>query len=361
MDFRPLGTTGTVVSRIALGTMYFGNETPEDEALQILDTFVDSGANLIDTSNVYVGGESQRIVGRWLASRPAEVTDRVVLATKGRFSINTDVNGPGLSRRNLGRSLDESLRDLGRENIDLYQLHAWDPLTPVEETLGFLDDAVRAGKITYVGLSNFTGWQTQLIVSTARAMGAPVPVSLQVQYSLLSREVEWEMVPAAEHNGLSVLPWSPLAGGLLSGKYTRGSTAPRDTRAGGDDQLYRWQTADYVSTDRAWTIIDTVRSVAAAAGLTPSQVAIGWLTNRDTVLAPIFGARTVEQLRDNLGAAEVQLDSEAIALLDQVSFPTPPNTYPYGQFGISQRDRNPENRNVLMDLVAAGSDDPLKS
>lgn len=227
MRYRKLGHSGIVVSKLGLGTMYFGAETPQDDALAIMDAYAEAGGNLIDTSNVYAGGESEAIVGRWIASRPRDVIERVLFTTKGRFGDDSiDPNGAGLSRRGLHRSLDASLRRLGRETIDLYQLHASDMHTPVEETLAFLDDAVRAGKIHYVGTSNFTGWQIQLLVSTARAMGAPVPISLQQQYSLLSRESEYEMVPAAMHNGLGLLPWSPLAGGFLTGKYQRGIKPP---------------------------------------------------------------------------------------------------------------------------------------
>lgn len=209
MEYRKLGNTGTAVSRIALGTMYFGVQTPEDEAFALLDAFVDADGNLVDTSNVYGGGRSEEIIGRWFASRPSDVTDRVVLATKGRYGTGTDVNSLGSTRRQLRRSLDASLRRLGRDHVDLYQIHAWDPLTPIEETLSFLDDAVHAGKINYVGLSNFTGWQLQLTLSTAQQMGTHAPVSLQQQYSLLSRESEYEVIPAALHNQVSLLPWSP--------------------------------------------------------------------------------------------------------------------------------------------------------
>ena len=179
MEYRKLGNTGIAVSNLTLGTMYFGSETSEEEAFALLDAFMEAGGNLVDTANVYVGGVAEEIVGRWLASRPREVTDRVVLATKGRGSTGPDVNDLGLSRRHLDRALTASLRRLGVETIDLYQLHAWDPLTPVEETLSFLDTAVRAGKSHYVGLSHFTGWQLQLMVSTARAMGCQVPETLQ--------------------------------------------------------------------------------------------------------------------------------------------------------------------------------------
>jgi aryl-alcohol dehydrogenase-like predicted oxidoreductase len=358
MEYRKLGNTGLAVSTLALGTMYFGAETAESEAFAILDTFVEAGGNLVDTSNVYVGGAVEEILGRWFASRPREVTDRVVLATKGRFSTDPDVNGAGLSRRGLTRSLDASLRRLGREVIDLYQLHAWDPLTPVEETLAFLDAAVQAGKVHYVGLSNFTGWQTQLMVSTARQMGVSLPVTLQQQYSLLSRESEWEVVPAALHNGIGLLPWSPLAGGFLAGKYARGTTPAADTRAGSANPLYQWVSAEYAASDRNWATIDAVVRIAREIGATPAQVALRWVANRPSVVAPIVGARTVGQLRENLGAVGLRLDAVATAALDAVSTPQS-GGYPYGAFGSGQRARSVDGGQGLHALVAEGSDAPL--
>jgi aryl-alcohol dehydrogenase-like predicted oxidoreductase len=358
MEYRQLGPTGTVVSRLALGTMYFGKETSQDEAFAIIDAFLDAGGNLIDTSNVYVGGVSQQIVGRWFASRPSHVTERVVMASKGRFATTSEPNGPGLSRRSLARSLDSSLRALGRDTIDLYQLHAWDPLTPVEETLAFLDDAVRAGKIHYTGLSNFTGWQTQLMVSTARQMGVEVPATLQVQYSLLSRDVELEVVPAALHNGLSVLPWSPLAGGLLSGKYLRGEPPAPGTRAGSDNPLYQWATNRYLETGRGWDTIDVLTQIAQETGATPAQVALSWTADQPGVVAPVVGARSAEQIIENLGAADLHLDQDARTALDEVSRPQPA-TYPYGAFGIGQRARELDGSDDLAALVAEGSDQPL--
>ena len=240
MEYRRLGESGTVVSRLALGSMYFGGETSETDAFGIMDAYVEAGGNLIDTANVYMGGQSEAIVGKWFAARPSEMTDRVVLTTKGRHSTHAGPNAAGLSRRGLQRLLDESLANLGRERIDLYQLHSWDPLTPPEETLRFLDAAVRAGKIHYVGLSNFTGWQLQLFVSTAREFGLEIPITLQQQYSLLSRENEWEVIPAALHNRIGLLPWSPLAGGFLAGKYQRGARPASGTRAGSEKPLYQW-------------------------------------------------------------------------------------------------------------------------
>jgi aryl-alcohol dehydrogenase (NADP+) len=358
MQYKKLGNTGTAVSTIALGTMNFGVQTPENEAFAILDRFIEAGGNLVDTSNVYVGGKVEELLGRWLASRPRDVTDRVVMATKGRFSPDRDINAPGLSRRALTRALEGSLRRLGRENVDLYQVHAWDPLTPVEETLSFVDDAVRSGKIHYFGLSNFLGWQLQLIASTARAMGAPLPVTLQQQYSLLSRESEWEVIPAAIHNQISLLPWSPLAGGFLSGKYRRGGKPAADTRAGSDNKLYQWTSSEYAESDRNWATIETVVRIAKEIGATPSAVALSWAANKPSVVSPIMGARDLKQLEDNLAAVNLQLDAAAMAALDAVSAPQS-GGYPYGGFGSAQRARSLDNSDSLMNLVGDGSRAPL--
>jgi aryl-alcohol dehydrogenase-like predicted oxidoreductase len=357
MDHRTLGSTGTAVSTIALGTMDFGSLTPEDDAHAILDAYLDAGGNFVDTSNVYNGGLVEEILGRWFATRPGDVTDRVVLTTKGRFSPDPDVNAVGSSRRGLRRSLDGSLRRLRRDHVDLYQLHAWDPITPIEETLAFLDDAVHAGKVNHIGLSNFTGWQLQLTVSTAQQMGVALPVTIQQQYSLLSRESEWEVIPAALHNGVGVLPWSPLAGGFLAGKYRRGAAPGADTRAGSGNPLYQWVSAEYADADRNWAVIDAVVGIAQEIGATPAQVALSWLADRPAVVAPITSARTVEHLTENLGASGLHLDATATSTLDQLSAPRP-GGYPYGAFGSAQRSRNLEGRDSLVDLIAAGSDTP---
>ena len=227
MKYRKLASTGTSVSNLALGAMEFGTKVDEGDSFAILDRFVEAGGNLIDTANVYGGGTSEELLGRWFASRPADITERVVLATKARFGTGPDVNEAGTGRRNLDRALTASLRRLGLEKIDLYQMHGWDPLTPIEETLGFLDDAVHAGKIHYIGLSNFTGWQLQLTLSTAAALGLQLPVTLQQQYSLVCRENEYEVIPAALHNDIGLLPWSPLASGFLTGKYEQDAKPPQ--------------------------------------------------------------------------------------------------------------------------------------
>jgi aryl-alcohol dehydrogenase-like predicted oxidoreductase len=240
VEYRTLGHSGCAVSNLALGTMTFGVEAGESEAHRQLDRFLEAGGTLVDTANTYGTGSSEEIIGRWFASRPAEVTGRVVLATKGRFPLDDAPNGSGLSARHLTRALDASLRRLSLDAVDLYQAHAFDPWTPLEETLRTLDGFVRAGKARYYGLSNFTGWQLTKAVHLARAMNIAGPVTLQPQYSLLVREIEWEIVPAALDAGVGLLPWSPLGGGWLSGKYQR-DTRPAGATRLGDDPDGAWK------------------------------------------------------------------------------------------------------------------------
>jgi aryl-alcohol dehydrogenase-like predicted oxidoreductase len=234
MDYRTLGRSGCAVSNLCLGTMTFGAETDEAGAHAQLDQFVAAGGTLVDTADVYGRGASEEIIGRWFASRPAEVTEPVVLATKGRFAMGREPNALGLSTRHLTRAVDASLQRLQRDRIDLYQVHAFDPHTPLEETLRTLDGLIRAGKINYYGLSNFTGWQLTKAVHLASALNVTPPVTLQPQYSLIVREIEWEIVPAVLDAGMGMLPWSPLGGGWLSGKYRRGERPTGDTRLGDD-------------------------------------------------------------------------------------------------------------------------------
>jgi aryl-alcohol dehydrogenase-like predicted oxidoreductase len=338
MKYRNLGKSGLSVSNLILGTMGFGTETPEDEAFAILDAFLDAGGNMIDTADVYGGGASEELIGRWRASRP-DTTSRLVVATKARFGTGPDINDAGTSRPHLHRALNTSLRRLGVEAIDLYQMHGWDPLTPVEETLSFLDAAARAGKIHYIGLSNFTGWQLQLVLSTARAMGLQVPITLQQQYSLVCREIEYEVIPAALHNDIGLLPWSPLAGGFLSGKYERDHVLNAGgTRYGNGNAMFQYIGAGLAGAERNWSTLDAVRQIADDIRASPSQVALSWVTNRPAVSASIIGARTMKQLNDNLLATGLQLHPEAIAKLDKVSAPVP-DEYPYGRFGSLQRER----------------------
>jgi aryl-alcohol dehydrogenase-like predicted oxidoreductase len=339
MEYRTLGRTGCAVSPLTLGTMTFGNETDERGSHEQLDRFLEAGGNLVDTADVYTAGTSEEIIGRWLAKAPVEVRERVVLATKGRFATGDDVNDLGLSRRHLQRALDASLSRLGVEAVDLYQVHSWDPFTPLEETLETLDSFVRAGKVRYVGLSNYTGWQVQKTVALAREHAWSAPVTLQPQYNLLVRELEWEIVPACAANGVGILPWSPLGGGWLTGKYDASRRPTGATRLGEDPERGVEAYDRRRRSDRTWAVIDAVRAVAEGRGVSMSQVALSWLADRPAVTSVILGARTSEQLADNLGAAGLHLSDAETEQLDRASDPEPAD-YPYGVPGVDQRSRS---------------------
>jgi aryl-alcohol dehydrogenase-like predicted oxidoreductase len=317
--------------------MTFGAETDEAGSHAQLDRFVEAGGTLVDTADVYSAGVSEEIIGRWLAARPADVTEPVVLATKGRFPTDGHPNGSGLTNRHLTRALDASLRRLGVEAVDLYQVHAFDPWTPLEETLRTLDGFVRAGKIRYYGLSNFTGWQLTKAVHLAAALNVAPPVTLQPQYSLLVREIEWEVVPAALDAGMGLLPWSPLGGGWLSGKYSRDQRPTGDTRLGENPErgMEAWERR---GTERTWDVVSAVQQVAEQRGVSMAEVALAWVTDRPAVTSTILGARTLEQLETNLAAAGLHLSDKEVELLDAASDPHVAD-YPYGEMGVQQRSR----------------------
>jgi aryl-alcohol dehydrogenase-like predicted oxidoreductase len=321
--------------------MTFGSETDEKGSYAQMDRFFEADGNFIDTADVYSGTESESIIGRWLAKQSAAVLDRVVIATKGRFPTGPGPNDLGLSRRHLSRAIDASLRRLGIECIDLYQVHAHDPWTSIDETLRALDDAVHMGKINYVGLSNFTGWQVQKAVDVAAAHNLNRPVTLQPQYNLLVREIEWEIVPACQSEGLGLLPWSPLGGGWLTGKYQRDQRPAGATRLGENPdrgvEAYERRGAQ----QRTWDVINAVEAVAKARGCSMAQVALSWLRDRPTVSSVILGCRTVQQLDDNLGAADLDLSAEEVEALDLASDPGAAD-YPYGRPGTEQRSRRIE-------------------
>jgi aryl-alcohol dehydrogenase-like predicted oxidoreductase len=341
MEYRTLGGSGAVGSSYAIGTMTFGAETPEEEAHTQLDTFVEAGGTLVDTADVYAGGVSEEIIGRWLSTRPADVRDRVVLATKARFPTGPGPNDLGLSRRHLRRALEASLRRLGVDHVDLYQVHAWDPWTPPEEWLRFLDDAVHSGLIAYPGLSNHTGWQVQKVVDIADFAGLARPVTLQPQYNLLVREIEWEIVPVCLSEGLGLLPWSPLGGGWLTGKYSRDQAPTGATRLGENPERGVEAYGRRSAVERTWDVVAAVQKVAEGRGVSMAQVALAWLHDRPAVTSVILGARTVDQLRDNLGAAGLHLSAEESESLDAASDPGAAD-YPYGEPGVQQRSRKLE-------------------
>jgi aryl-alcohol dehydrogenase-like predicted oxidoreductase len=341
MQIRTLGRSGCAVSAFALGTMTFGRETDEAGSREQLDTYLEAGGTLVDTADVYAETESEAIIGRWLATASTDVRDRVVLATKGRFPTDDSPNGLGLSRRHLSLALDASLRRLQVETIDLYQVHAWDPLTPLDETLRFFDDAVSAGKVRYFGLSNFTAWQLQRAVTTTQLRGWTVPVTLQPQYNLLAREIEWEIVPACLSEGLGLLPWSPLGGGWLTGKYSRDERPTGASRLGENPEYGVEAYSKRSPMQRTWDVVDAVRAVADGRGVPMASVALAWLRDRPAVSSVILGARTTEQLTANLGAADLVLTVEETARLDLASDPGAAD-YPYGAAGSQQRDRRIE-------------------
>ena len=261
MDYRKLGNSGAVVSSLCLGTMTFGAEADEATSFQLMDLYAAAGGNFLDTADVYSAGVSEEIVGRWLKAHPTEARQMVV-ATKGRFPMGKGPNDIGISRRHLVQALDASLKRLGVAQIDLYQMHAWDALTPIEETLRFLDDAVSAGKIAYYGFSNFLGWHITKAVQLAKANHWAPPVTLQPQYNLLVREIELEIVPACLDAGIGLLPWSPLGGGWLAGKYQRDVKPTGATRLGENPNRGMEAFGPRNSQERTWQIIDAVEAVA---------------------------------------------------------------------------------------------------
>lgn len=337
MDYRKLGASGTVVSAYCLGTMTFGAEADEPASHRLLDTYFAAGGNFIDTADVYSAGVSEEIVGRWLRAHPTEAAQAVV-ATKGRFPMGNGPNELGLSRRHLREALNASLRRLGVEQIDLYQMHAWDALTPIEETLRFLDDAVRAGKIAYYGFSNYLGWHIAKASEIAKAQGYTRPVTLQPQYSLLMREIELEIVAACQDANMGLMPWSPLGGGWLSGKYKRDQMPVGATRLGENPERGMEAYEARNAQERTWAIIVAVEDLAKVRGASMAQVALAWVAAQPAVTSVILGARTETQLSDNLGAASLVLTTEDLAILSEVSAPRV-SDYPYGARGTQQRFR----------------------
>jgi aryl-alcohol dehydrogenase-like predicted oxidoreductase len=338
MDYKTLGNSGCAVSTLALGTMTFGSETNEADSFAQLDAFVEAGGTLVDTADVYSAGRAEQIIGRWLADRPSDMTEPVVLATKGRFGLDGLPNGQGLSNRHLTRALDASLRRLDVDSIDLYQAHAFDGHTPLEETLRTFDGFIRDGKIRYYGLSNFTGWQLTKAFHLSRQLNVAPPVTLQPQYNLLVREPEWEMLPAAVDAGMGVLPWSPLGGGWLSGKYKRDERPAGATRLGENPQRGMEAYAKRNAISLTWDVVEAVQAVAEKRGVSMAQVALAWVNGRPSVTSTILGARTLAQLMDNLGATGLSLDEDELAALDGASDPGA-RDYPYGIMGVDQRDR----------------------
>lgn len=322
MEFRNLGPSDLGVSVFGLGTMTFGAESDETTSHAILDRYHEAGGRFIDTADVYSRGASEQMIGRWLSSKAD--TDEVIVATKARFAMGEGPDMQGAGAEYLERALEASLERLGVETIHLYQMHAWDPKVPLEETLGALNSFVESGKVLVLGLSNYTGWQLERAVQIARHEAWAPPVSLQPQYNLLAREIELEILPVVIENGLGLLPWSPLGGGWLTGKYSRSERPKGETRLG-EDPTRGVEAYDRRNNEQTWRILDVVAGVSEKRGVSMSQVALNWLRNRPSVSSVLLGCRTVSQLEDNLAALDWDLEPDEMDQLTALSAPGIPD------------------------------------
>jgi aryl-alcohol dehydrogenase-like predicted oxidoreductase len=336
MDYRQLGNSGLRVSALTLGTMTFGGRgnfaavgsTDVAGARRHVDLCLDRGVTFIDTANVYSGGRSEEIVGEVLQGR----RDDVLLATKARMPMGDGPNDAGLSRHHLIAECEASLRRLQVDHIDLYQVHEWDGRTPLDETLEALDSLVRSGKVRYVGASNYSGRQLMKALGVAERHGYQRFVTQQIYYSLEARDAEYELLPIAVDEGVGILVWSPLAGGLLTGKYRRGTQGPEGAR-----HLTDWDEPPVRDEDKVYDTIDVLVEIASSRGVSPAQVALAWLLTRPGIVSVIVGARTEEQLADNLGAADLELADDELGRLERVS--RPPLIYPFWHQAKTARDR----------------------
>ncbi len=327
--FRTLGRSGLIVSPIALGTMTFGTPrwgAPDDVSESIFHSYVESGGNFIDTADVYAKGRSEELIGRYIADR--SLRDQLVLATKFTFHSGEpgNPNAGGNGRKNLHRAIEGSLRRLQTDYIDLYWMHAWDMVTPVEEVLQSLGDLMRVGKIRYFGFSDVPAWYVTKAATFATAHSIPAPIALQLEYSLVERSIEREHLPAAHECGLGVCPWSPLAGGFLAGKYQRADEgATGQGRLSGSNPF-----GNQKFTDRNWRVLDALGMVAAQVERPLAQVALAWVSAQSGITSPILGASKLEQLHDNLSSLEIRLTPEQFQTLNESSALDP--TFPYGIF-----------------------------
>jgi aryl-alcohol dehydrogenase-like predicted oxidoreductase len=336
MEYRLLGGSGLKVPVLSYGTATFAGEgdtawgnTPVAEATRLVDIALDAGMNFFDTADVYSAGRSESVLGAAIRGR----RDKVLITTKATFRSDPGPNGVGSSRQHLLAACEGSLRRLGTDYIDLYTLHGFDAMTPIEETLRTLDDLVRSGKVRYVGCSNFSGWHLMKSLGIAEKYGLPRYVAHQVYYSLAGRDFEWELMPLAIDQKVGTVVWSPLAQGRLTGKVRRNQAAPQDSRT-----RFPSETRQSGDEETLFRTVDVMDEIAAETGKSLSQIAINWLLQRPTVSSIIFGARNEEQLRDNLAAAEWKLTDEQVKRLDEASAVTP--IYPYWH-QMNFKERNP--------------------
>ncbi|WP_028561168.1 aldo/keto reductase [Paenibacillus pinihumi] len=317
MEYRLLGKSGLAVSELCLGTMTFAGATSEADSMDMMERFFDRGGNFLDTADVYTGGRSEEIVGKAIRGRRADV----VVASKVRMKVTDNINGAGVSRKHIMDGLDASLRRLGTDYIDLYQMHVWDHATPIEETLRTLDDLVSSGKVRYIGCSNYFAWHLMKALACSDANRYVRFVSVQPQYSLVSREMDREMMSLCLEENVGVIPWAPLGGGFLTGRYDR--TEPENGRLTAKTGESSWHLR---ATDKNFAILDTVIQTAKELGKTPAQVSLNWLLQQKGITSPIFGASTLEQFEDNIRAAGWTMPHELWSVLDEAS--TLPSEYP---------------------------------
>ncbi|WP_313999244.1 aldo/keto reductase [uncultured Paenibacillus sp.] len=317
MEYRLLGRSGLAVSELCLGTMTFGNTTSEEDSIAMIHRFLEAGGNFLDTADVYVDGRSEEIVGKAIKDRRSEV----VLATKVRFATAKHPNGVGVSRKHMLDGVEASLRRLQTDYIDLYQMHVWDQATPIEETLRTLDDLVSSGKVRYIGCSNYLAWQLMKSLAYSDFNRFVRFISIQPQYSLVSREMDREIMELCLSEQVGVIPWAPLGSGFLTGRY--GREEPRSGRLTSKSGESSWTNR---STEKNFAILDEVCKAAGELGKTPAQVALRWLIQRPGITAPIFGASTLEQYEDDIGAAGWTMPEEIWNCLDEVS--ALPSEYP---------------------------------
>jgi aryl-alcohol dehydrogenase-like predicted oxidoreductase len=345
MEYRQLGRSGLRVSTLTLGTMGFGGggkfasvgQLGVEDAKRQLDLCLDAGVNLIDTADVYSDGKSEEILGEALDGR----RDRLLIATKVRFSMGDGPNDAGLSRHHIIAGVEASLRRLRADHIDLLQVHQWDGQTPLDETLEALDTLVRSGKVRYIGCSNYSAWHMVKALFMAERHNYQRFVSTQIHYTPQAREAEFEIIPACLDQGLGILVWSPIAGGLLSGKYRRDQEGPEGAR-----HLSDWNEPPVYDEDALYDLIDVLVEVGEAHGVSAAQVTLAWLLRRPAVTSLVIGARTEEQLTDNLAAAELELSEDEVARIEEIS--RPPLPYPLWHQAASASERlSPADLSVL--------------
>jgi aryl-alcohol dehydrogenase-like predicted oxidoreductase len=352
-NYRALGRSGLVVSPLALGTMTFGTArwgSTEDGSRAVFDAYVEAGGNFVDTADVYSGGRSEQMLGGFIAERG--LRDQIVIATKAGFATGQGPHAGGNGRKHIHTALEGSLRRLRTDYVDLFWLHVWDSVTPAEELLETMATLVRAGKIRYWGVSNAPAWYVSKLATLATVRGVPGPIALQYFYSLVDRDIEDEHVPLAAEFGMGILPWSPLAYGLLTGKYDRATVEQAGPRSGGlprdaatageqrpeDDKRLDGANpfGDSLFTEKNWAIVDALRRVAAEVGQSPARVALAWVAGRPGITSTLMGVSRAEQVRDNAAALDLTLSDQHIAILNEVSSPSTPRML-YGLFQPGMR------------------------